>query len=370
MYDSVPAFLNSHNARVGRLIDRTFNELIGRDWSLAKFMPVVNYDSIHLFNINIKTTPTVAFLVGDTQQVPDGTDPVQFSTENIKDLRIATARYYTGEDLKTLHHLGLLLQSSLPADRKAAETLKMAFVSRPAQLVSKILAMSAIIQCQVHSSGKCLYRDPITNFKAQLDYTSDIPEGNMPPALTGGDRFDQYATANAIEKIGDHIQESEKGANAGSPVESVAMVPVLFKHIQKQNSTRLAAAQDRGMNIDSTDTASLAALKRPSKEVIEQLISDYVGHPVTITLVTETYSQKQLNGKSIKGLPYIPEDTYSLMRTGGEQSFVPTPEKGFRPGLFREHKVVETAPRQERSLVLGNMFPNVDPRDICFRKVL
>ena len=69
---------------------------------------------------------------------------------------------------------------------------------------------------------------------------------------------------------------------------------------------------------------------------------------------------------------YLDDNTYFFTEEGNmERAFTPTVERDFQPGIYVNSKVLNDAPRTERTVAVGNAIPAVfDARKLAARNVV
>lgn len=365
----ITQFLNQNTRKVSSLVDLRFAEAVSRKGVLTPYMPIVNYPDRELLILKFNTLPTIAYLVAEDAEIPYGKQKTVLTEKFLGNLKLAKARGYTGKDFEAFHKFQTLMSAAGPAARGASTALADYFMAQPATLVDQIVDLHTVLQLKVYCTGSCTYTDPLTGVKAELDYTSEIPAGQMPAALTGTARWSQSTTATPIKNLRDHARTFFQ-KNRFYP-KQVGMSTDTLWQLQEADSTKQETAQLRGIVIQGTDTASLAAISPPTLEELNRILTMRIGSEMEIVVLDECYNVESKDGTITENVPFLPPDYYVFLTPGmGERALVPTIEKDFAPGVYTESKVLETAPRRERTLAIANGIPFVkDARLLAARNV-
>lgn len=219
-----------------------------------------------------------------------------------------------------------------------------------------------VLTWQVLQFGEVNYTDPRSGITARLTY--DTLPALFPSALTGTAKWDQYATANGVQDLEDHLQ-AFYDENGYYP-DKVVMSNRLVTHLGRQESTRNRALS-MGMlsNVPAAGVASAV-----SGEMIKRLIPQLAMSNTQLEIYDAQYHLEIAPGQIIKGR-YLNDDTYCFLSAGiGQRLWGPTIENEGKPGLFVKTEELKSSPPQDRSYCVGQFVPFFpDPKKLGARKV-
>lgn len=229
-------------------------------------------------------------------------------------------------------------------------------------LQPRVMKAGNVLAWQAIQSGQVNYTDPRSGVTARLAY--NVRPDLFPSALTGTAKWDQYATANGIQDLEDHLL-AYYDQNGFYP-DTVVMSNRLLIHLSRQESTRNRALT-MGMlsNVPTAGVASAVSL-----ETIKKIVPQIAMSQTQVEVYDAQYEIEIAPGQNIKGR-YINDDTYCFLTTNmGKRIWGPTIENEGRAGLFVRTEELKSSPPQDRSYCVGKVVPFFpDPNKLGARKV-
>ncbi|MGB8698735.1 MAG: hypothetical protein WCD18_04900 [Thermosynechococcaceae cyanobacterium] len=382
---SVIELINSQMPKVTKLIDLTLTResITGEtyedgmpDSALLKLFPMVQYMDRDLALMKLRRSrPSLAYVVGTDQDIPQDREQVQLTTENVGDLKIAKSSLFTETDFNLMYRMTMLERSG-PAGVKAAQQIKNAFMAKTPELSQAVMNTLFFFSLRTALLGRVAYTDLRTKLPVTLTYVDQIPAGNLAATKTGNGRWSQPATANGIQDIVDHLDAYYGNIRAYPPF--IGMGAREWVSLRNQNTTREVVLRGRGVitELGAVDAAALGNAPPPTLQEVSDEISRRLsrsdGTPgrVSLLVTDANYYSRDEAGVTTPGL-YFPAGYYGFLWPGMvEQAILPNATNDFNGGLAPTTRVIETDPRRERFSVSGVCVPLVaDPRRIASRNV-
>lgn len=345
------------------------------DPALNRFFPFVNYSDPVLALLKMRSyTPTVGYVVATDGDIPQDSERLTVTQETFGNFKLAKSRVITEEDFIVARQAEQLAMSG---NGQAAEAIRNMFLAVPAMLTQSLINLHTVMTLQVACTGICNYVDPTSGVTANLSYASQIPSGNLAPALTSTAVWSNWANANGINDIVNHMNDYYNNLKKFPPF--IVMSRKTANDLRNQNSTKVIVARNSGviMEVGTPDAAAVGQLPPPSLEAVSNAINARLlaggGQNGTVQIIVSDgfYYQRGANTSGTLTLPYIPANYYFFATDNYiERAIVPTASNNFAGGLVTTTEIISKEPPQERITVAGRGFPLVpDPRFIGARKV-
>lgn len=345
------------------------------DPALNRFFPFVQYSDPILALLKMRSyTPTVGYVVATDGDIPQDSERLTVTQETFGNFKLAKSRLITEEDFIVARQAEQLAMSG---NGQAAEAIRNMFLAVPAMLTQSLINLHTVMSVQVACTGICNYADPTSGITANLSYASQIPNGNLPSALTGTSVWSNWANANGINDIVGHMNAYYDNLKKFPPF--IVMSRKTANDLRNQNSTKAIVARNTGvlMEVGTPDAAAIGQLPPPSLEAVSDAINQRIiaggGQMGTTQIIVSDafYYQRGANVTGTQTLPYIPANYYFFATDNFiERAIVPTASNNFAGGLVTTTEIVSKEPPQEKITVAGRGFPLVpDPRFIGARKV-
>ena len=366
---SIVALLDSFKRDVNAYVNEAFSDSTNRADEIDRWIPFKEYADLELLAVKYESFPTIGRLIASDGEVPNERTRTKLKAELLKQCKIGKSELYTSTDFDRIKRMNEMLAAG-GASATTAREIRNSFLVRPAGQVPRLFDTARLMQIEIHSTGILQYKDPVTELELQIDFSGDVTTDNFPAALTGAARWNQHATANAVFDLIAHLRAYKSNAARRLPA-AIVMRPELLWDVQKQDAVRIAAAALRGLQVDSSDTAAVAALPDASKVEIESLIERSLGKRVPIATHDSTYNDVDADGNDLEDQYFLPDDRYFFVTPkNAENALLATAENNYRPGVFTLTEVVDKLPRKERSAAMMGYVPFVrKPRYLGGRTV-
>jgi hypothetical protein len=325
-------------------IDDSFIEVLREEGVLELYMPKKVYDSFDFIDYIVEQIIPTAYVVaydadlptedfGTIQKISGELFKVglqhQFDEKRqiqlVKAIKLARAQNTAVQDIQT--SWGEIIKGS-------NEGLARYIFGTVGTVTQGLVRRLKAISWQAVQYGVVDYTDPMTKSKLQLDYRDPnatygyAPYGKLahfPPALAGGDRWDQYATANGLRDIKNWCRQYKD--DTGRPPDGVAISEDGWEHLKLQDSTRKALAAiyntTAGTAVENTGIVG--------DEMLGVLVRR-LQLPV-VHLVEEKYLERDLTTKQRKEVRYSAENRLTFLCKGmGEMAIGPTVENDMAAG--------------------------------------
>jgi hypothetical protein len=347
---------------VAQIVDQTFFRLLETTTLIDQLMPSRNYVDRKLLLLKlVRHKPTVASIVAEEQEIPPSRPRAQLSEELLGNLKLGKKLEFKARDFELMYDLMRYARESGSRGAQMETEIKKHFFGLVADLTPPIFEKMTVLSFKIATTGGCTFTDPLTGARVELTYDDTIAN-HFPAALAGNNVWTNPAStplANLEKHARDYFN------NLGMWPQRVVMRFNMLRNIADTNEAKTAWMRSIGADSAAPDLAGVYLSDEQTIDLIKRRTRSS-----TVELIDIQYSEEQENGDIID--KYFLEDNYYFFAKDGmlERAFVPTVEKDFQPGVFLHSKVVEEAPRRERSVSVANGVPLViDPRYLAARKV-
>jgi hypothetical protein len=289
---SIVSLLKEHEPTIQESIDLTLKGRIaggGRlqageiDPNLSKFIPLAGFmdDLVALQEIK-EQPPTIAFIVAVDGSIPTIREQVELTQRTLGYAKLGVAQIFLEADLDLLRQAKLRLSAGNPA---AYEALIKGYVKAPAEMTAMLVRLGQVLLAELIATGACTYIDPLTGNGFQISYSTIIPVGNYPVALTGADLWSAAATAKPLENLRTHYNTYYDNLFTLPPIN--AMSSTVMNAMLNAADTRLKIARmesGRLTVLDNPDATQVMQLPRPKIQQCEEWLSN------EITVAAQTQS--------------------------------------------------------------------------------
>jgi hypothetical protein len=360
---SVVEYLNREKRKIDKIVDQTFFRLLEGTAPIDALMPRTSYVDRSLLILKMKNhRPTVASLVAEEQEIPASRPRAQMTEDLLGNCKLGKQIIWLARDFEMMQKMAMMASAMGDLGTQVVDGLKKHYFGAVADLVPAINEKALVLTMRVATGQVATFTDPITGAKFTLNYPDIIP-AHLPTPLTGAARWSQAATATPLKNLEDHAQIIYD--NLGMWMPTLVLHFNTLRQIANTNEAKTAKLAKMGSNTASTD---LASVYLSDQEVIDLIIERT--RCTSVEIFDAQYSEENSAG-DVTDKYYLEENWYFFGSPGFlEQAFVPTVEKDFAPGLYQNSRVLNDAPRQERTVAVGNMIPlAADPRRLAARKV-
>jgi hypothetical protein len=360
---SIANFLNRNTRTVTAIVDQTFARLLEPITVLDRYMPTKNYISRKLLLLKFKGhRPTIASVVAEEQEIPPSRPRATLDEDLLGNLKLGKKLVFKARDFEMMNELMRYSLEAGPLAEQMTQEIKKYFFGLVADLVPPLIEKHTVLTMQIATTGTCTFIDPLTGARVELTYPNTIAT-NLPAALAGNNRWSQPATATPLANLQKHA--TDYYTNLVQWPYAVMLHFDTLRQIAETNEAKVAYLSTVGATTGPADTSGVY-LK--DEQVIDMIRART--RCQTVEIFDAQYSEEQENGDVIDKF-FLPDNYYLFARENYmERALVPTVEKDFQPGVFLHSKIIEEAPRQERSVAVANGIPLVaDERYIAARKV-
>lgn len=330
-----------------RLGKKPNKELLNQFNFFDTFTPVRNGNDFRLLEYQIRRNMAIGSVTATGGEVPSTSIGQLIKIEGGM-VKLTLSHVY--DEQTQIRMIELAQTQNIPK-----EFIKMLYGSVN-DLQFKLMKLANVLTAQMMSQGRIRFVDPRTNVAVEVEQPDLYPE-LYPNAVTGGQSWDQYTTANGLQNLID-LNNAFYRINGFYPDENILSREDM-NHLLRQDSTA-AYATSAGL-INNHPTSSLPS--KVTRKVLKQLIED----STELVPIREWDAQYELEiapGQTVRSR-YIPSGRVTLgVERVGERLFAPTIESakanGGKPkaGIYlvtEENKRV--SPPQERSLGVARMIP-------------
>jgi hypothetical protein len=357
---SIVEFLGRNTRTITQIVDQTFFRLLEPMTLIDQIMPSTNYVARELLILKlVRHRPTVASIVAEEQEIPPSRPRAQLNEELLGVLNLGKKLEFKARDYELMYDLMRYAREAGARGAQMEAELKKHFFGLVADLIPPIYEKMTVLSLKIATTGSCVFTDPLTGARVDLSYDDTIAN-HFPAALAGNNVWTNVAStplANLEKHARDYFN------NLGMWPQRVVMRFSMLRNIADTTEAKVAWLRNNGNSADDPTGVYLS----------DEQVIDMVRRRTrcqSVDLLDIQYSEEQEDGTIVD--KYFLEDNYYFFARDGflERAFVPTVEKDFAGGVFLNSKVVEEAPRRERSVAMANGVPMVaDPRYLAARKV-
>lgn len=361
---SIAEYLGRQKRTIDKIVDQTYFRLMEDVGVMEEQLPRTNYDDRTLLALKMDHgRPTVASLVAEEQEIPVSRQRLSLSEDLMGNLKIGKQHVWKARDFEAMRKLQLMVASG-ETTAAVSQGLQKYFFGQVADLVPAVFEKALVLTMKVATTGSCIFTDPLSGAKVELTYPTVA--AHLPAALAAAARWSQPTTCTPLQNLADHAQTIKD--TLGYWMTRLTLRDLNFRQIANSNEAKIAYLRKIGSSLDTSIADNLAGIYLEDQQVIDLIKSRTRVEEVVI--FDAQYSEEQADG-TILDKPFLDDNYYFFGKPGFiEQAFVPTVEKDFQPGIYSNSRVLNDAPRVERSVAVGNMVPACfDPRCIAARKV-
>lgn len=325
-------------------VDDSFIEVLQEEGVLEMYMPKKVYDSFDFLDYIVEQIIPTAYVVAYDGEIPTE-DFGRISKITGELFKIGLQHQFDEkrqiqlvQAMKMARHTGAAVQNthtSYGEMIKGSNDGLARYIFGSVRTVTQgLVRRLKAISWQAVQNGVVNYEDPMTKSKLLLDYRDPnatygyAPFGlqaHFPVALAGGDRWDQYATANGLQDIRDYCRQFQD--DAGRKPDAIVLSEDGWEHLKLQRSTR--EAMGTTFNLTSNTAVSNDAIM--SDTAMRNLIR-HLQFPM-VYLVEERYFERDVTTKKRKQVRYAAENRMTfLCKNMGEMAIGPTVENDMGAG--------------------------------------
>jgi hypothetical protein len=360
---SIANYINRNTRTIAQIVDQTFKRLLESTTALDSVMPTTNYMDRMLLLIKYKAhRPTIAQVVAEEQEIPPTRPRATLDEQTLGNLKLGKKLVWKARDYELMDRLMNLAAQSGPRGSQMEMEIKRIFFGQIADLVPAITEALTVRAIEIATTGSSIFTDPLTGARVNIAYTVD-PSLVLTAQPAAARRWTTPATCTPLADL-----ESHSLAYYNLLVEWPQKIFLHFNTLRDvANSVEAKTAYLRTMGADAA-APDTGGVYLKDEQVIDLIKTRC--RCQSVELFDAQYSEETEGGDPVDRF-FLPENTYFFAKDGYmERAFVPTVEKDFAPGIFQHTKVVEEAPRQERSVAVANCIPFVaDERYIAARRV-
>lgn len=361
--NSVAEYLTREKRAIDKFVDQTFFRLLEGTAPVDALMPRTNYiDRALLILKMVYHKPTIASLVAEEQEIPASKPQTQITEDLLSNCKIGKQIIWKARDFEMMQKMKLMAGQMGNLGNQVIQGLEKHYFGQIADLIPSINEKAMVLTMRIATGQTATFEDPLSGAKFTLSYPDTIA-AHLPAALTTTARWSQPTTATPLQNLEDHATAIYNNLGQWMPTNVMHFTTLR----QIANTTEAKVAKLRKMGSD-TATPDVTGMYLSDQEVMDLIMERT--RCTNVVLFDAQYSEEAADG-TITDKYYLPENYYIFARPGYiEQAFVPTVEKDFAPGIYQNSRVLNDAPRVERSVAVGNMIPACfDPRFLAARKV-
>lgn len=246
-------WLNDHlqAKQADLIVEDTLANLKTRSNLLDKYVPLQIYDSRHFVSYVLKQINVVASIVAYGAELP-AIAQGSFTKITASLLKMGGSKIFDEEmqwEIKEAMELAMAKGVAVQDQRDEKgniikgvnNTLADLLFGNVASMTRSVVDLLDYLTWQAIQTGQVNYQDPRTGVTVTLDYR-DAGGGydHFPAAKTGGDRWDQYATANGIQDL--YLALDTYIDTNGFPPDEIVMSRKLRNDLMQQTSTKNSAS--------------------------------------------------------------------------------------------------------------------------------
>lgn len=368
--NSVVEYLTREQRTINKIVDQTFFRLLEGTQPIDALIPRTNYVDRSLLLLKMKNhRPTVASLVAEEQEIPASRPQTQLNEDLLSNCKLGKQYIWKARDFELMQKMKMMAAGMGSLGTQVIQGLEKHYFGMVADLVPSINEKALVLAMRVATGQTATFTDPITGAKFTLSYPDIIP-AHLPAPLTTTARWSQPLTAKPLQNLEDHARLIYDGGETGSTGLGMWMPTIVMhfntlRQIAKTNEAKTAKLANMGSN---SSTVDLDTVYFKDQEVMDLIMERT--RCTQVIIFDAQYSEENAAG-IITDKYYLEENWYFFAKPGYiEQAFVPTVEKDFQPGIYQASRVINDAPRVERTVAVGNMIPACfDPRCLAARKV-
>lgn len=219
-----------------------------------------------------------------------------------------------------------------------------------ADLTTSVITLLDYLTWQALQFGEISYTDPRSNASLSLNYKeSGADYDHFPSALSGGDRWDQYTTANGLDNLEQDI-ETYIDTNGFRP-DMIVMSRKSRRHLLNQQSTKQAYG--------SINNASANVIVNTIGTVSPEMLSNLLQMRDLPPIMTfdEMFHMENYN-KEFSRTRFLNTNRYVFAtKNMGERAMGPTLEADGATGVFVKTREVTQFPPRDASQAVATMLP-------------
>jgi hypothetical protein len=347
---SIANYLNRNTRTIAQIVDQTFKRLLEPISPLDSVMPIANYMDRMLLLIKYKAhRPTIAQVVAEEQEIPPTRPRATLDEQTVGNLKLGKKIVWKARDYELLERLSVLASQSGPRGAQMEIEIQRVFFGLVADLVPAITESLTVRALEIATTGSSIFTDPLTGARVNISYTVD--PNLVKTAQPAAARRWTAATATPLTDLQTHSEAYY--ANLVEWPQKIFMHFNNLRHVANTDEAKIAYLRMQGTALATPDTTGIY-LK--DEQVIDLIKTR--ARCQEVVLFDAQYSEEVEAGGDPVDRPFLTDNFYFFAKDGYmERAFVPTVEKNFMPGIFQHTKVVEEAPRQERSVAVANCVP-------------
>lgn len=326
---TIPELINRQTNEIKALIDLTLSQQ-GQggtyrdgdpDPAMTRYISTPFYtDPIFAWMKIREYRPIIANVRGNEGEVLVERDRFELTQEEMGSFNVSSGVTWTADDYALIDKLNQLVAMG-GRGSEAYRRILDHFRLTPAALTERVIRTWIMLAMRVATIGKTSYRDPKSGVLVSVDYTAQVPNGNLAATLTGNARWSQLATATPITNLADHLN-AYFSLNFRFPA-AIAMSRSMADNLRNAADTKTQWARFRGL-----DTAT-TLLPTPTMEDVRTILSWKLtttpAAAVPEFIVTDAIYYSVDTAGTRTSAPFIPADYYVFLDQGFvEAARVPT----------------------------------------------
>lgn len=290
-------WLNDHlqAKQADLIVEDTLANLKSRSGLLDKYVPMQVFDSRKFTTYVLRQINAVASIVAYGAELPTIAQG-SFTKITAETLKLGGSKVFDEEmqwEIKEAMELAMAKNVTVQDQRDEAgniikgtnNTLADMLFGTVSSMTRGVIDLLDYLTWQAIQTGQVTYTDPRTGVSVNLDYRDSTATYNhFPSALTGGDRWDQYSTANGIQDLYNAL-DTYIDTN-GFPPDEIVMSRKLRNDLMQQTATKNSASSLTVTQVGQVSpdmlTAVLAARGIPNITIFDEMteIEDSQKNPV------------------------------------------------------------------------------------------
>jgi hypothetical protein len=353
-------WLNDHQQteEATLMVEDTLSYLMQRSAVLDPFVPVKTYDDVDFLGYVIDKKRPIASVIAYGAEVPV-TSVGDFSKFTGELFKSGLSYDYPEEkqramkkamELATLKNI--TVQNMVMPDGTTVKgtnnTLAEYLFGTIADITRAHVDLLDVLTWKALQFGTVTHTDARTNATLSLNFIDGTASySHFPSALSGGDLWTAYTTANGLQDLYNAIEVFID--TNGSKPKAVVMSRKLREHLMRQTSTRQA------LGSISTSLATVNAVGQVSTSSLAVVLEDREIPP--IVTFDEQYNMEDTSKNVVKGRFLNTDRFVFLTEAMGERAMGPTLESDDQTGIFVKTREVTQFPPRDATQSVATMLP-------------
>ena len=288
------------------------------DPALNEFCYPQSFPSLDLLYYKYqRVTPVLGNIVGIDQQIPTRKGSLNLTEQYLGSIKFGQAAALTEEDYDAIYRFEKTMGSQNPI---FLDLLREFYFKKPVLLAAGVINIMYLLCYRVMAMGKADYTDIDTKLSANVDYTGQIPAGNLFAPLAGANQWTaaNRATAAGITDIVALQRQQFQSTQTFAPY--VVMDRLSAQNLREQDDTKERVGYYKNWYTSMATGIDAASIKTPSiMDVSETISNELLGTggftgETKIIVTDAVYYRQGVDGtlETFSGTPFWPDGYVAL----------------------------------------------------------